>query len=116
VAVPVAPEIHGAGGLLGAREVLEMATLGGAAVLGRTDVGSLEAGKCADFIAIDLDRIGYSGARHDPVAAAVFCNPGDVDFNFVHGKAVVRQGRLVKLDQGVLVEAHNRAAMRLAND
>ncbi len=115
VAVPVAPEVHGAGDLLSAREVLEIATLGGAAVLGRTDLGSLEAGKCADFVAIDLDRIGFAGARHDPVAAAVFCNPGDVDFNFVHGNAVVRQGRLVSLDHDALVEAHNRAAMRLVN-
>jgi 8-oxoguanine deaminase len=115
VVVPVAPEIHGGGDLLTAREVLEIATLGGAAVLGRTDLGSLELGKCADFIAIDLDRIGFAGARHDPVAAAVFCNPGDVDFNFVHGNAVVREGRLVRTEQGALVEAQNRAAMRLLN-
>jgi 8-oxoguanine deaminase len=115
VAVTAAPEVHGSGPLLSAREVLEMATLGGASVLGRSDLGSLEAGKCADFVAIDLDRIGFSGARHDPVAAAVFCNPTNVDFNYVHGKAVVTQGRLARLEHGRLVEAHNRAAKRLVS-
>jgi len=110
-----APEVHEPGGLIGARQVLELATLGGAAVLGRPDLGSLEAGKCADFIAIDLDRVDYSGGRHDPVAAAVFCNPGTVDFSYVHGEVVVTDGRLARLDQGRLVEAHNQAAMRLVN-
>jgi cytosine/adenosine deaminase-related metal-dependent hydrolase len=115
LAAAAAPEIHGPGDLLCAREAIEIATLGGARVLGRGDLGSLEAGKCADFIAIDLDRVDYSGARHDPVAAAVFCNPGGVDYNYVHGKAVVSQRRLARLDLGRLVEAHNRAANRLVD-
>lgn len=109
------PEEGESAGMLGARQTLEMATLGGAAVLGRSDLGSLEPGKCADFIAIDLDQIAYSGGRHDPVAAAVFCTPVNVDFNYVHGKAVVSNGKLVRLDQNQLVEAHQRAAMRLVN-
>jgi cytosine/adenosine deaminase-related metal-dependent hydrolase len=61
--------------LLTARQALETATLGGASVLGRTDIGSLEKGKCADFIAINLGKLGYAGALHDPVAALVFCSP-----------------------------------------
>jgi 8-oxoguanine deaminase len=103
----------GAPPLLTAREALELATRGGAAVLGRSDIGSLEAGKCADFFAIDLSRLGYAGALHDPVAAAVFCAPQDVDWNVVGGRVIVQGGRLVTIDSARLVERHNRAARRL---
>ena len=54
---------------------LEIATRGGAAVLGRTDIGSLEVGKCADFFALDLNQIEFAGGLHDPVASVVFCSP-----------------------------------------
>ena len=60
---------------MSAREALGLATLGGAAVLGRDDIGSLEAGKCADFFSLDLSAVDYAGALHDPVAATVFCAP-----------------------------------------
>jgi cytosine/adenosine deaminase-related metal-dependent hydrolase len=106
-------EADGSGVLMRAREALELATLGGAAVLGRPDLGALEVGKCADFFAVDLDRVGFAGARHDPVAAVVFCSPGTVDFTYVHGEAVVKEGRLARLDQDLLIDAHNRAATRL---
>jgi cytosine/adenosine deaminase-related metal-dependent hydrolase len=92
-----------------------MATRGGAAVLGRDDVGSLEPGKCADFLTIDLDRIEYAGAVHDPVAAAVLCSPVRVDDLYVHGRPIVRSGNLVGLELPPLIEAHNRAARRLWN-
>ncbi len=101
------------GEVMTARQALEMATLGGAAVLGREDIGSLEAGKCADFIAINLDRLEYAGALHDPVAAAIFCSPLEVDFNYVHGQAVVADGQLVGVELPSLVEKHNAAARRL---
>ena len=58
-----------------AREALEIATRGGAAVLGRSDIGSLEAGKCADFFSINLHTVDYAGALNDPVAATLFCAP-----------------------------------------
>lgn len=99
--------------LLTARQALELATLGGAAVLGRADIGSLEPGKCADFFAVDLQRLAYAGALHDPVAAVVFCAPQEVDWNVVGGKVIVRSGRIVTLDLPHLVKRHNRAAMRL---
>jgi 8-oxoguanine deaminase len=101
--------------LLTARQALELATLGGASVLNRDDIGSLEAGKCADFIAIRLDRLDYAGALHDPVAALVFCAPLKVDHNYVGGKAVVSQGRLVTLDLEPHIETHNRIAGELIN-
>ena len=101
------------GGLMTAREALYLATRGGAAVLGRSDIGSLEPGKCADFTAINLNRLDYAGALHDPVAALVFCQPGRVDYTVVGGRFVVREGRLVTADEAALVERHNQAARRL---
>ncbi len=99
--------------LMTARQALELATRGGAAVLGRSDIGSLSVGKCADFIAIKLDRLEYSGALHDPVAAVIFCAPVQVDLNYVAGRPVVKEGQLVNLDEKILVEQHNIAAQRL---
>ncbi len=99
--------------LLTARQALELATRGGAAVLGRSDIGSLEPGKCADFIAIKLDKLEYAGALHDPVAAAVFCAPQHVDFSVVGGKTIVKDGQLLTVNVPTLVKAHNQAAKRL---
>ena len=101
--------------LITARQVLEIATRGSASVLGRTDIGSLEAGKCADLFAINLNRLDYAGALHDPVAAALFCAPQKVDLNIVGGKTVVKDGRLTTVDLPALVQKHNQAATRLVN-
>jgi len=102
--------------IMTARQALELATRGGASVLGRTDIGSLEAGKCADFIAVDLNNISYAGGLHDPVAAVVFCYPRNVDYSFVHGKAIVKEGQLTRLDLSDHIQKHNRAAARLLAD
>ena len=99
--------------LMTARQALELATLGGAKVLGRDDIGSLEPGKCADFFALDLNQIGFAGGLHDPVAAALFCSPVKAAYTVVQGKFVVKEGRLMTVDEGRLVEAHNRAAREL---
>jgi cytosine/adenosine deaminase-related metal-dependent hydrolase len=99
--------------LMTARQALEIGTRGGAAVLGRTDLGSLEAGKCADFIAIRLDRLEYAGALHDPVSAILFCAPVRVDYTVVGGRAVVKEGQLTTVDLPTLIERHNRASLRL---
>ena len=101
--------------LMTAREALRLATRGGAAVLGRTDIGSLEPGKCADFFALNLDRLEYAGAGQDPLAAAIFCQPVRVDYTVVGGKFVVRAGRLVSADEARLVERHKKAAQRLVD-
>ena len=98
--------------LMTAREALYLGTRGGAAVVGRNDIGSLESGKCADFFAIDLDRIGYAG-MHDPVAAVVFGEPVNADYTVVGGKFVVKERQLVTVDEGTLIERHNKAATRL---
>jgi cytosine/adenosine deaminase-related metal-dependent hydrolase len=99
--------------IMTARQALELATLGGARVLGRVDIGALAPGKCADLVAFDLNRLDYAGALHDPLAALLFCSPQRVDWNIVHGRPVVQAGRLLGLDLPELVERHNRAALRL---
>ena len=104
----------GSGEMMTARQALRMATRGGARALGREDIGSLEAGKAADLIAVSLDRIEYAGALHDPVAALVMCSPATVDYSWVHGRPVVEEGRLTGVDQEELTARHNRAARRLA--
>ncbi len=101
--------------MLTARQALEIATLGSASVLGRQDLGSLEPGKCADFCAVNLNRLDFAGALHDPLAALVFCAPVRADYTVVGGKFVVKDGRLVSFDIENLVERHNRAAKRLLN-
>lgn len=100
--------------LMTARQALWLGTRGGAAVLGRSDIGSLEAGKCADFFAVNLNTLDLAGgAVHDPVAAVVFCQPRRVDYTVVGGKFVVREGQLVTVDERELTDRHNRAAKRL---
>jgi len=99
--------------LLTARQALELATRGGAAVLGRTDIGSLEPGKCADFIGVDIHTLPYAGALHDPVAAILLAQFKGVDLNVVHGRVIVENGHLTTIDVRNLVEKHNQAARRL---
>ncbi len=97
-----------------AREALEMATRGGAAVLGRDDIGALAPGMAADIVAFDLEALAYAGAAvHDPVAALVFCHPQPVDFALVHGRVLVEEGVPVHVDVLELVAQHNRAARAL---
>jgi 8-oxoguanine deaminase len=101
--------------LMTARQALEMATRGGAAVLGRQDIGYLAPGMCADFFAVNLNRIEFAGALHDPVAAILFCAPILVDYTIVGGQFVVKQGNLVNLPLKPLIEKHNRLATQLIN-
>ncbi|GAB4460581.1 MAG: 8-oxoguanine deaminase [Anaerolineales bacterium] len=98
--------------LMTAREALYLGTRGGAAVLGRNDIGSLEPGKCADFFAVNLNRIEFSG-MHDPAAAIVFGQSVRVDYTVVGGRFIVREGSVVTVDEGKLIEKHNRSAKRL---
>lgn len=99
-----------------AREVLEVATRGGAAVLGRDDIGALEEGKCADFFSLNLNGVDYAGALHDPVAATVFCAPQKAHYTVVNGRVIVDQGRLVTVDLPLVVEQHNAASLALVNN
>ena len=97
-----------------ARQALEIATIGGAALLGRSDIGSLEKGKCADFFTLDLNAIAYSGGLSDPVAAIVFCAPTSARHTVVGGRLIVDNGEVVTIDMGTIVRENNRNAGRLA--
>lgn len=97
-----------------ARAALEMATLGGATVLGRDDIGALAPGMAADIVAFRLDTLWHAGgAVHDPLAALVFCQPQPVDWAIVNGRRLVLGGAPLHLDTPRLVEQHNRAARAL---
>jgi 8-oxoguanine deaminase len=98
---------------LTARQALEMATLGGAALLGRSDIGSLEPGKCADFFTLDLNTVGYAGGLGDPVAATVFCAPQTARYTVVGGRCIVEDGRIATIEMEPVIEEHNRHALDL---
>jgi 8-oxoguanine deaminase len=98
---------------LSAEEALWLATQGGAAVLGRDDIGQLAPGKCADAIGLRLNRLDYAGALHDPLAALIFCTPQHVDLSIINGKVVVEDGCLLTVDLGPVIERHNRIARQL---
>ncbi|WP_376788690.1 8-oxoguanine deaminase [Thermoflexus sp.] len=98
---------------LTAEEALWLATRGGAAVLGRDDIGQLSPGKAADFAGWRLDRLDYAGALHDPVAALVFCQPRPADLVVVHGKVIIEDGALLPVEEGRLIERHNQIARRI---
>ncbi len=97
-----------------ARQALEVATLGGAKVLNRDDIGALKPGMAADIVMFKLDQIGFAGALHDPVAALVFCTPANVSHSIINGKVVVRDGQLCTVDLPLVIERHNELARILA--
>jgi cytosine/adenosine deaminase-related metal-dependent hydrolase len=96
-----------------ARDVLEIATLGGAKVLNRDDIGALAPDMAADFVAFDLRTIGFAGGLHDPVAALIFCAPASVALSVINGKIVVKEGKLTTVDLPMLIETQNRLARAL---
>jgi cytosine/adenosine deaminase-related metal-dependent hydrolase len=99
---------------LSARQALEIATLGGAKLLNRDDIGALAPGMSADLAIFDLRAPGFAGALHDPVAALVFCTPTQAAYTIVNGRVTVREGRCVTVDADLLRERHNRLARELA--
>ena len=101
---------------VGARDVLELATRGGAALLGRDDIGCLAPGMAADFIAFRLDQPALAGAEQDALAALVFCMPPHVDLAVVNGRILVSEGQLTGQDLTPLVAQHRSAARRLWRD
>ena len=98
---------------LSAREALEIATLGGAAVLGRNDIGSLESGKAADMVAFRIDDLQHAGGLSDPVAALLTCAPGSVWLSVINGQIVVENGEFPGLDIDALVTRHNQLSQQL---
>jgi 8-oxoguanine deaminase len=100
---------------LTAREALRLATRGGAATLGRDDIGALAPGMAADFIGFRLDTLDLAGgAVHDPLAALLFCRPPNVALSVIDGRVRVRDGALVDVDLPPLIARHNAIARALA--
>ena len=98
---------------MSAREALELATLGGAQVLQRNDIGSLEPGNAADLVAFRVDGLEHAGGQSDPVASLLTCAPGRAWLSVINGRVVVEQGALKGVDTGSLVDHHNRIARGL---
>ncbi|MDB5807205.1 MAG: 8-oxoguanine deaminase [Betaproteobacteria bacterium] len=92
---------------MSAREALELATLGGAKVLQRDDIGSLEAGKAADLVAFRIDGLHHAGALGDPVAALLTCAPASAWLSMINGRVVVEGGQIKGLDMRTLIDKHN---------
>ena len=98
---------------MSAREMLEIATLGGARVLGRDDIGALAPGMACDLIAVRLDEPGLAGAGDDPVAALLLCQVARVALNVVQGRVLVRAGQLVTLDEAAVVARQRKLSKQL---
>jgi cytosine/adenosine deaminase-related metal-dependent hydrolase len=105
---------YGAGVMTG-RQALEIATVGGAQVLNRTDIGRIAPGQAADLAIFDLNDLQFAGALHDPVAALAFCGPVAPLHTLVNGRFVVRDRRLTTIDLGKLIRRHNHLAKSLIN-
>ena len=101
------------GSAISAYDALWLATRGGAEVLGRDDIGQIAAGFSADMIAVNLNRVEYAGALHDPLAALVFCAPHGVDFSMINGRVVIENARLDTVDLPRVVEKHNAISKRM---
>jgi cytosine/adenosine deaminase-related metal-dependent hydrolase len=101
---------------MSARDCLEMATIGGAAILGRDDIGSLEPGKRADFFSVNTNQVSFAGGSMvDPVAALVFCTPQNAAHTVVDGRIVVKNGNIETLDLPVAIEKLNKVSSQIMN-
>jgi len=104
-----------AGEWVTARQVLELATRGGAAVLGRDDVGYLAPGMCADFFTLDLHTIEFAGGLADPVAAVLFCQPQRAKCTVINGRVVVNDGTITTVDMAPVISDHNKFSLAHAH-
>jgi cytosine/adenosine deaminase-related metal-dependent hydrolase len=101
-------------GSMPARDALRMATRGGAAVLGRDDVGSLSPGMAADVAVFDVSGLDYAGSAGDPVASLLFCGASHrTKWTIVDGRVVVEDGRLVHADEKAVAARANAACLDL---
>jgi cytosine/adenosine deaminase-related metal-dependent hydrolase len=99
---------------MSAEEVLAMATNGGRDVLNQPEVGSIEEGKAADMFLINTKRLGFTGGLSDSVSALITCGDSQiVDITIVNGTIVVRDGRLVTIDEEKVVENTNKISQKM---
>jgi len=107
------PGFESAANRMSAREALRLATLGGAAILGRDDIGVLAAGYAADMVAFRIDGIEHAGGQSDPIASLLTCAPARAWLSMVHGRVVVRDGQIPGLDLRALISRHNAISTRM---
>ena len=98
-----------------AREALKVATIGGASVLNRDDIGMLVPGYAADITAFKRDNVDFSGSDWDPVASLVFCGPSKANYTIINGKIVVSEGQLTSIPMEKLVHEHSKLSRDLIN-
>jgi len=99
---------------MSAEEVMVMATNGGRDVLNQPEVGSIEEGKAADMFLINTKKLGFAGGLSDSVSALVTCGDSQiVDITIVNGKIVVRDGRLVTIDENIVAEKANKISQEM---
>lgn len=95
------------------RDVLRFGTMGGAKVLGQEkEIGSLEPGKAADLVMVDLNRLEFAGGLSDPVSALIMCDTKGVDFTMVNGEVLVNEGKLVDNNLHEFIPKQNELAAR----
>ena len=98
---------------LTARDVLSMATRGGAAALGRHDIGQLSVGKQADLALFEMNQLAQAGSLADPIASLVFTTrQHPVDYLIVKGEVIMGNGDSM-VDETDLVSRHNRIATEM---
>ena len=98
------------------RQALALATKGGAKTLGRSDVGQIEKGFCADIAMFRTDTVGMAGgAIHDPIGALLLCSSQNADYTIVNGRVIVEKGELKTIELPKLISQHNSLAKTLAS-
>ncbi len=107
------PGFESNAGRFSARDSLELATLGGASVLGRNDIGSLEPGKAADLVAFRVDDLNHAGGQSDLIASLLTCTPGQTWLSIINGRVIVENGLIPGLDLDSLVVRHNELSRQL---
>jgi cytosine/adenosine deaminase-related metal-dependent hydrolase len=98
-----------------AGEALELATVGGATILRRDDIGVLAPGKAADFVAFRVDDLAHAGSLADPVAALVTCAPTQVWLSVINGKVIVEDGQFLPFEVEPVLEHHNQLSLEMMN-
>ena len=101
------------GDAMSARMALATATCGGAAVLGRDDIGILAPGYAADITAFDRRSIDFAGSDWDPLASLLFCGPVKASHTIINGRSIVEKGRLASMEMGRVLEHHAAMARDL---
>lgn len=105
--------VQGGAGAMDADVALELATRGGARLLGREELGVLAPGKAADFVGVDTRRRELAGAQGDPIAGLVLCVVPSVDLSVINGQVRVRHGQILGFDWPTAVREHNDRARDL---